>query len=264
MELEVNTEVNLLGNNLTENNINILKKVAFRYAEDVVIISNGDLSSGDIERIKFIVNNIVNKHVFTPEVSDINVLEDKGYQLRFKAGSALGMINSLVNTAKEEDICNIVKLYSNEGNIFISELKNLVRPVITGLIETFNIDIKIFPSLLYSLTILQISSSFAVLTKELIIPKALPALNLNWYPLSSNTFISLTSGVKTCLFTILLTINFILSISPEDKSPLLIITTSSAYLNATFFNMLILFSVRLLPNRFTSVFTSNSIFLSLN
>ena len=33
MELEVNTEVNLLGNNLTENNINILKKVAFRYAE---------------------------------------------------------------------------------------------------------------------------------------------------------------------------------------------------------------------------------------
>ena len=28
MELEVNTEVNLLGNNLTENNINILKKVA--------------------------------------------------------------------------------------------------------------------------------------------------------------------------------------------------------------------------------------------
>ena len=140
MELEVNTEVNLLGNNLTENNINILKKVAFRYAEDIVSISNGDLSSGDIERIKFIVNNIVNKHVFTPEVSDINVLEDKGYQLRFKAGSALGMINSLVNTAKEEDITNIVKLYSNEGNIFISELKNLVRPVITGLIETFNVD----------------------------------------------------------------------------------------------------------------------------
>ena len=134
MELEVNTEVNLLGNNLTENNINILKKVAFRYAEDIVSISNGDLSSGDIERIKFIVNNIVNKHVFNPEVSDINVLEDKGYQLRFKAGSALGMINSLVNTAKEEDITNIVKLYSNEGNIFISELKNLVRPVITGLI----------------------------------------------------------------------------------------------------------------------------------
>ena len=123
MELEVNTEVNLLGNNLTENNINILKKVAFRYAEDIVSISNGDLSSGDIERIKFIVNNIVNKHVFNPEVSDINVLEDKGYQLRFKAGSALGMINSLVNTAKEEDITNIVKLYSNEGNIFISELK---------------------------------------------------------------------------------------------------------------------------------------------
>ena len=108
MELEVNTEVNLLGNNLTENNINILKKVAFRYAEDIVSISNGDLSSGDIERIKFIVNNIVNKHVFTPEVSDINVLEDKGYQLRFKAGSALGMINSLVNTAKEEDSTNIV------------------------------------------------------------------------------------------------------------------------------------------------------------
>ena len=52
MELEVNTEVNLLGNNLTENNINILKKVAFRYAEDIVSISNGDLSSGDIERIK--------------------------------------------------------------------------------------------------------------------------------------------------------------------------------------------------------------------
>jgi hypothetical protein len=50
------------------------------------------------------------------------------------------MINSLVNTAKEEDITNIVKLYSNEGNIFISELKNLVRPVITGLIETFNVD----------------------------------------------------------------------------------------------------------------------------
>ena len=62
MELEVNTEVNLLGNNLTENNINILKKVAFRYAEDIVSISNGDLSSGDIERIKFIVNNIVNNY----------------------------------------------------------------------------------------------------------------------------------------------------------------------------------------------------------
>lgn len=139
--VKVNEPISLLGSNCTENNLIILKRVIFRFAEKIVSLNNNILENGDVEKIKFLVNNIVNRYPFAPDVHDYMLLEENGYHVDFKSGSALSKISSLNNKAREDDINLIVDLYSNESTIFLTELRELVRPTLTALITSFD-DVK--------------------------------------------------------------------------------------------------------------------------
>ena len=133
-----NSEISLLGSNCTENNLTILKRVIFRFAEKIVTLNNNILENGDVERIKFLVNNIVSKYPFATDVKDYLQLEENGYHVEFKSGSALSKISPLIAKNREDDIDVIVGLYVNESTIFLSELRNVVRPTISSLIASFD------------------------------------------------------------------------------------------------------------------------------
>lgn len=135
---KVNSEISLLGSNCTENNLAILKRVIFRFAEKIVTLNNNILENGDVERIKFLVNNIVSKYPFATDVKDYLQLEENGYHVEFKSGSALSKISPLMAKNREDDIDVIVGLYVNESTIFLSELRNVVRPTISSLIASFD------------------------------------------------------------------------------------------------------------------------------
>ena len=49
-----------IDKNWTNNNIEILKKVIFRFSEMIVRANDAILESGDYEKIKFMINNIIN------------------------------------------------------------------------------------------------------------------------------------------------------------------------------------------------------------
>lgn len=123
--------------------VETIKRVVYRFSEKVITSSNGDLAAGEVERVKYLVNNVVENHMLSGDERlenfskvKISDLESINKVLKYKHGSALSMICRTGNCSS--DIDEVVRLYVNEANIFNRDMKNLVKPMLTNLINMFN------------------------------------------------------------------------------------------------------------------------------
>ena len=133
---------NFLKESLFENNVeklDIIRKIVYRFSERIVNGTDELLTTGDKEKVIFIVNNILGNYNYVSDIRDMNMLSEKGYKINFMAGSAISKINvhpDVINF----DIDEIVRLYLTESVMFLTEMKDMVKPVIVNLVTMFNED----------------------------------------------------------------------------------------------------------------------------
>lgn len=131
---------------LVENNndiVDTIKKVVYRFSEKVITSSNGDLAAGEVEKVKYLVNNVVENHAISGDerlenFSKVKISDLEGINkiLKYKHGSALSMICRTENCSS--DIDEVVRLYVNEATLFNNDMKNIVKPTLAKLINMFN------------------------------------------------------------------------------------------------------------------------------
>lgn len=133
---------NFLKESLFENNVeklDIIRKIVYRFSERIVNGTDELLTTGDKEKVIFIVNNILGNHNYASDIRDMNMLSEKGYKINFMPGSAISKINvhpDVINF----DIDEIVRLYLNESVMFLTEMKDMVKPTLIKLVNMFNED----------------------------------------------------------------------------------------------------------------------------
>ena len=122
---------------LVENNndiVDTIKKVVYRFSEKVITSSNGDLAAGEVEKVKYLVNNVVENHAISGDerlenFSKVKISDLEGINkiLKYKHGSALSMICRTENCSS--DIDEVVRLYVNEATLFNNDMKNIMNVI---------------------------------------------------------------------------------------------------------------------------------------
>lgn len=137
MENLLDNETSLFMSN--KEKMDIIRTIIFRFSEKIIVNNEELLTGGDKEKIVYIVNNNINNYVFNPEFRTIPLLSENGYSINFLQGSAISKINKHADVINL-DIDEVVKLYIKEATIFVTELKNTVRPTIIKLIEGVEVE----------------------------------------------------------------------------------------------------------------------------
>ena len=96
---------------LVENNndiVDTIKKVVYRFSEKVITSSNGDLAAGEVEKVKYLVNNVLKdrfnyrkdvlvKEGFDESKTEFEIMDERGFPRLYDCGNKVYKLNLVDN-----------------------------------------------------------------------------------------------------------------------------------------------------------------------